>query len=76
MKILTILHLIFLSLYVQAFSKECVPKHNFLNSQPKHILWVLKRSVGSFGHPKHMLKLIDKKNINNFTLKYFAYLNL
>ena len=27
------------------FSKECVPKNNFLISQPKHMLWVLKRTV-------------------------------
>ena len=31
---------------VQAFSLECVPKKNsFLISQPKHMLWVHKRSV-------------------------------
>ena len=45
----------------------------FLISQPKHILWVLKRiSLGSFEHPKYMFKLMGKK-ITNFTLKMFAY---
>ena len=28
----------------QAFSKERVPKNNFLISQPKHMLWVLKKN--------------------------------
>ena len=33
-------------------------------SQPKHMLWVLKRTVSmdsSFEHPKHMLKLMGKR---------------
>ena len=37
---------------------------NLLISQPKHMLWVLKRTVsvgGSFEHPKHMLKLMGKE---------------
>ena len=40
---------------------------NFLISQPKHILWVLKRTVsdGSFEHPKQMFKLMDKKIFTN-----------
>ena len=29
-------------------------------SQPKHMLWVLKRTV-SFGHPKHMFESIGKQ---------------
>ena len=29
-----------------------------------------------FEHPKHMLKLMVKENIYNFTLKNFVYLNL
>ena len=34
----------------------------FLISQPKHMLWVLKRTGdGSFEHPKHMFKLIGKE---------------
>ena len=36
----------------------------FLNTQPKHMLWILKRAVSVrrfFEHPKHMLKLMDKK---------------
>ena len=27
----------------KAFSYECVPKINFLISQPKHMLWALKK---------------------------------
>ena len=42
---------------------------NYLISQPKHMLWVLKRT--SFEHPKHMLKLMGKKILNNLTLKNF-----
>ena len=34
----------------------------FVISQPKHMLWVLKRTV-SLRHPKHMFKLMDKKII-------------
>ena len=37
----------------QAFCLECVPENNFLVSQPKHMLWVLKSTVsmrGSFEH--------------------------
>ena len=36
----------------------------FLISQPKHMLWVLKRTVwlkGYVGHPQHMLIMTDKK---------------
>ena len=39
-------------------------KNNFLIFQPKHMLWVLKRTVSMrrfFEHPKHMLKLMGKK---------------
>ena len=38
--------------------------NNFLTSEPKHMLWVLKQSSqwdGSFEHQKHMLKLMGKK---------------
>ena len=31
--------------FMQAFSKECVAEKYFLISQPKHMLWVLKRTV-------------------------------
>ena len=43
--------------------KSAYPKNNFLISQPKDMLWVLKRTVSmsSFEHPKHMLKLMGKK---------------
>ena len=29
----------------QAFSQECVPKKKNSISQPKHMLWILKRTV-------------------------------
>ena len=37
---------------------------DFLISEPKHMLWVLKRTVSMrrfFVHPKHMFKLMDYK---------------
>ena len=46
--------------------KSVHSKNNLLISQPKHMLWVLKRTVsmrGSFEHQKHMFKLIDEKII-------------
>ena len=53
--------------------------HNFMLkffiSQPKVMLWVLKRTVSLrqlFGHSKHMFKLMDKKVfIHGFILKIF-----
>ena len=50
--------------YFRDLVKSLYQKHNFLISQPKHMLWVLKRTSqwdGSFEHPKHMLKLMGKK---------------
>ena len=45
--------------------KSAQQKLHFLISQPKHMLWVLKRTVSMrrffFEHPKHMLKLTGKK---------------
>ena len=52
---------------------ECVTKIYFLISQPKHLLWVLKRTVqwdGSFEDPKHTLKLIYKKIITILRWKF------
>ena len=46
--------------------KECATENYYPISQPKHMLWVLKRTVStrrSFEHPKYMFKLIDKKII-------------
>ena len=54
------------SLYVRnhpGFKIEGVLENYFLTSQPKHMLWVLKRTIsmnGSFEHPKHMFELMDK----------------
>ena len=50
----------------------CNPKINFLVSQPKHMLWVLKRTVTMrrfFYHPQKSAKTDGKENIYNFTLK-------
>ena len=45
-----------------------ISKFIFLISQPKHLLWVLKRTISlrsTFEHPKDMFKLIGKKNNYN-----------
>ena len=41
--------------------KSAYLKIIFLISQPKNMLWVLKICLGD--HPKHMIKLMDKKKI-------------
>ena len=43
--------------------KRVYQKIDFLISQTKHMLWVLKRTVSmsSFEHPKHMSKLMGEK---------------
>ena len=46
--------------FSRPFVKSAYQKIIFL-FQPKYILWVLKRTVSFFEHPKHMLKLIGKK---------------
>ena len=51
---------------------------NCFISQPKHILWVLKRTVAMrrfFKAPKFRLNLIIKKNVYNFKLKKCVYLD-
>ena len=51
---------------------------NFLISQPKHMLWVLKRTVAMrrlFLAPNYRLNLMCKKNINDFTLNICVYLD-
>ena len=40
----------------------------YLNEPPQ--------SNGSFGHPKHMLKMMDKTKNHNFTLKQVVYIDL
>ena len=52
---------------------NCVTENHFLISQPKHMLWVLKEPSqwdGSFEHPKHMIKLMDKKIIAILSWKF------
>ena len=59
--------------------KSGYPKTNFLISQPKHMLWVLKRTVAMrrfFWAPKTYVKTDGQENIYNFMLKNFVYLNL
>ena len=46
--------------------KSVKQKFNFLISQPKHMLWVLKRTVSM----KHMLKLMGKKIITILRWKF------
>ena len=59
--------------------KSVYQKNNFLISQPKHMLWVLKRTVSMrlfFWAPKTYVKTYRYENIYNFTLTQFVYLNL
>ena len=54
-------------------------KMNFLISQTKHILWVLKETVSLrpfFLAPKTFVKIDGFQNIYNFLLKNFVYRNL
>ena len=51
----------------------------FLITQPKHMLWELKRTVSMrrfFWAPKTYVQTDGFENIYNFTLKNFVYLNL
>ena len=50
---------------------------NCLISQPKHMLWVLKRTIAikRFLAPNYRLNLMCKKNINDFTLNICVYLD-
>ena len=52
---------------------EWVFKNIFLFAQPKHMLYVLNRTV-SFEDSKQMLNLMDK-NIYNFALNNLVYLD-
>ena len=49
-------------------------KLNFLIFQPKHMLWVLKRTI-SLRH-KTCIKTNGLENIHNFMLEYCVYLDL
>ena len=56
---------------VQRFSLQ-PDKKKILISQPKHMLWVLERTVSMrqfFEHPKHMFKLMGKKIITHLHSK-------
>ena len=59
--------------------KSAYQKITFLISQPKHVLWVLKRTFSMrrfFRAPNSYVQTDGLENIYNFTLKYFVYLNL
>ena len=49
--------------YSRPLVKSAYQKINFLISQPKHMLWVLKTTVSmsAFDRPKLMFKLMDEK---------------
>ena len=52
--------------------KSAYQKYNFIVSQPKHMLWVLKRTVSMkrfLWAPKTYVKTDGKDNIYNFMLK-------
>ena len=64
---------------IRPLVKSVYKKNNFLISQPKHMLWVLKRTVSMrrfFLAPKIYVQIDGLENINNFTLKNIVYLNL
>ena len=59
--------------------KSTYQKINFLISQTKHMLWVLKRSVSMrrfFRAPKTYVQTDGLEYIYNFTIKNCVYLNL
>ena len=59
--------------------KSAYQKINFLISQPKHILWVLKRTLSMRRFFWALITYVhtdDLENIYNFMLKKFIYLNL
>ena len=64
---------------IRPLVKSAYQIFNFLISQSKHMLWVLKRTVSMrrfFLAPKTYVQTDGLKNIYNFTFKNFAYLNL
>ena len=66
---------IFVATTFNPLVKSALRKNNFLISQPKLMLRVLKRIIsmrdlsrgGSFEHPKHMLKLWVRKYLQFYT---------
>ena len=46
-------------------------KHNFLISQPKHMLWVTQ--AANIEHPKHMLKLMGNKICTILPSQFFVF---
>ena len=55
-----------MSIHSSPPDQSVLQKIIFLISQPKHMLWVLIRTVSmrrSLEHPKHMFKLMGKKII-------------
>ena len=66
------------SLALKESFKEWVPKINFLISQPKHMLWVLKRLTETvlLRTQYIYIKTDGQETIYNFTPQNFVYLNL
>ena len=59
--------------------KSAYQKNTFLISQPKHVMWELKRTVSMrrfFWAPKTYVKTDGLENVCNFTHKHFVYLML
>ena len=74
------IYLAYISLWPdRTLVKSAYQKFNFLFSQRKHIMLVLKRTASIrrfFWAPKTYVKTDGSENITHFTLKYFVYLNL
>ena len=64
--------------FIRPLVKSAYQKINFLISQPKHMLWVLKRTVSMrqfFWAPITYVQTDGLENIYNFMLNFFVYLN-
>ena len=58
-------------------NKSAYPKNYFLISQPKHMLWVLKRTFSMrqfFWAPKTYVQTDGLENIYNFMFKNFLFI--
>ena len=67
------------NIYIRPPDKSAYWKIIFVISHPKHILWVLKRTVsiwdGSFEHSKHMFRWMGKKIITILrSLNFFNWI--
>ena len=63
---------------IRALVKSAYKVINCLISQPKHMMWVLKRTVAIrrfFSAPNYRINLMCKKKINDFTLNICVYVD-